>query len=353
MAVFLAGVTARELLMFGRLSESSHVIRTGLSLAGLPNAGATVRLSAALLAVRQGSLEKAALHVRRANELVVALESSPGREAPPVLAEYLLARGEAQQALDQLSRTLVAQFADPRVADEMLMWGARAAAELTESARDRRDSERERRATVAFDDLVALRESLSPPPFEVITPQDLIQPALKALFTAETARCAANVPASPVWEEAVRRCGAAGMHWEEAVASCRWARALLDEGGSRAAVGVPLRSAYRFAVEVGAIPLQRQVETLAMLSKLPLEEPAVASLEHPSGPFASLTKREHEVLSYLVAGRTYAEIASALFISEKTVSAHVSNLLHKTGTSSRREVSALALRVGQYSMGTQ
>jgi DNA-binding CsgD family transcriptional regulator len=95
------------------------------------------------------------------------------------------------------------------------------------------------------------------------------------------------------------------------------------------------------------------VEKLAMLGKIPLEEPAVAAREHATGPFSSLTKREREVLSHLVAGRTYAEIANALFISEKTVSAHVSNLLHKTGTSSRREVSALALRVGQSSTGNR
>ncbi|WP_406057592.1 response regulator transcription factor [Kribbella sp. NBC_00889] len=46
-------------------------------------------------------------------------------------------------------------------------------------------------------------------------------------------------------------------------------------------------------------------------------------------PFDSLTKREQEVLSYLVAGRTYPEIAAALFISEKTVSTHVSHVLRK------------------------
>ena len=62
--------------------------------------------------------------------------------------------------------------------------------------------------------------------------------------------------------------------------------------------------------------------------------------------FSALTPRETEVLTHLVANRTYAEIAKALFISEKTVSVHVSNLLRKTGTSSRREVSALARRVG-------
>ncbi len=59
---------------------------------------------------------------------------------------------------------------------------------------------------------------------------------------------------------------------------------------------------------------------------------------------STLTPREREVLSHLVAGRTYAEIAQALFISEKTVSAHVSNLLRKTGTSSRVEVAELARR---------
>ncbi len=62
--------------------------------------------------------------------------------------------------------------------------------------------------------------------------------------------------------------------------------------------------------------------------------------------FSGLTPRETEVLAHLVANRTNAEIAEALFISEKTVSVHVSNLLRKTETGSRREVAALARRVG-------
>ena len=62
--------------------------------------------------------------------------------------------------------------------------------------------------------------------------------------------------------------------------------------------------------------------------------------------FAGLTPRETEVLAHLVANRTYAEIARALSISEKTVSVHVSNLLRKTETRSRREIAALARSVG-------
>ena len=61
---------------------------------------------------------------------------------------------------------------------------------------------------------------------------------------------------------------------------------------------------------------------------------------------ASVTRREREVLNQLVAGRTYGEIARALYISEKTVSVHVSSLLRKTGTSSRIELADLARRLG-------
>jgi DNA-binding NarL/FixJ family response regulator len=59
---------------------------------------------------------------------------------------------------------------------------------------------------------------------------------------------------------------------------------------------------------------------------------------------ARLTRPEREVLAHLVAGETYDQIAARLFISDKTVSVHVSNMLHKTGTSSRIELSALARR---------
>jgi DNA-binding CsgD family transcriptional regulator len=51
-----------------------------------------------------------------------------------------------------------------------------------------------------------------------------------------------------------------------------------------------------------------------------------------------LTARETEILRLVVAGHTYREIASALVISEKTVSAHISNLLRKTSTANRVEL---------------
>ncbi|WSY28146.1 helix-turn-helix transcriptional regulator [Kribbella sp. NBC_00889] len=59
---------------------------------------------------------------------------------------------------------------------------------------------------------------------------------------------------------------------------------------------------------------------------------------------AALTGREREVLTFLVAGRSNSEIAKDLFISDKTVSVHVSNILRKTGTTSRVAAAALAER---------
>jgi DNA-binding CsgD family transcriptional regulator len=231
----------------------------------------------------------------------------------------------------------------------MLMLSARAAADLADHARDRRDRDGVTRAQRSLDEIVERRWELQPPPFARITNDDLITPAVEALHAAETARCLGQRGTSTLWEEAARRCATAGLRWDEAVASRRWAQALLTDGASKAAIAVPLRSAYRLAGEMSAGPLRHEVEKLATVARISLDEPHPATadtLDDAPEAFRSLTRREREILAYLVAGRTYAEIAAALFISEKTVSAHVSNLLRKTGTSSRRDVAALASRLG-------
>jgi DNA-binding CsgD family transcriptional regulator len=64
----------------------------------------------------------------------------------------------------------------------------------------------------------------------------------------------------------------------------------------------------------------------------------------PEAP-PGLTAREREILAHIVAGLTYGEIARELMISEKTVSVHVSHLLHKTGTTNRAELAQLARRL--------
>jgi DNA-binding CsgD family transcriptional regulator len=61
---------------------------------------------------------------------------------------------------------------------------------------------------------------------------------------------------------------------------------------------------------------------------------------------AGLTPREVEVLRLVGQGYTNARIAETLFISRKTASAHVSNILGKLEVGRRAEAAAIAARVG-------
>jgi DNA-binding NarL/FixJ family response regulator len=59
-----------------------------------------------------------------------------------------------------------------------------------------------------------------------------------------------------------------------------------------------------------------------------------------------LTEREREVLALVAEGLTNREIGSRLFISAKTASVHLSNLMAKLNVSSRTEAVTVARRRG-------
>jgi len=91
------------------------------------------------------------------------------------------------------------------------------------------------------------------------------------------------------------------------------------------------------AHEMGAHDLERRALRLATRTRVPLPESA---REH--GPLSRLTPREREVLDLLVTGATNKTIATSLFVTEKTASVHVSNLLAKLGVANRGAAAALA-----------
>jgi DNA-binding NarL/FixJ family response regulator len=74
-------------------------------------------------------------------------------------------------------------------------------------------------------------------------------------------------------------------------------------------------------------------------------------LKHLSGnnrtvrrPLDELTKRELEVLKEIASGKSNKEIAAALFITEKTVKTHVSNVLAKLELADRTQAALYAVR---------
>ena len=88
------------------------------------------------------------------------------------------------------------------------------------------------------------------------------------------------------------------------------------------------------ARRLGATPLVDQLRAIGS-----------APARHEAGSDV-LTPREAEILQLVAAGRTNGEIGKQLFISTKTVSVHVSNILGKLGASGRTEAAAIARRRG-------
>ena len=68
---------------------------------------------------------------------------------------------------------------------------------------------------------------------------------------------------------------------------------------------------------------------------------------HPILPGARiLTARETEVLFHVARGETDRQIAERLFLSRRTVSNHVSNILSKLAVANRRDAARAAFRIG-------
>jgi DNA-binding NarL/FixJ family response regulator len=78
-----------------------------------------------------------------------------------------------------------------------------------------------------------------------------------------------------------------------------------------------------------------------------VREPA----EHPSGPIASLTEREREVLRAMADGLTNREIAERLVVSDATVKTHVARLLAKLGVRDRVQAVVLGYETGFLRVG--
>jgi len=346
--VLHAAYGAYYLMMLGELPRARDMLREPLASRATGLAGQQARQIAAQVALRQGRREQAEAHLLRAREIAPKFEQLVGLHGLSTHAEYLTSVGRPKEALELLLREMKPHGqAEPRYADELLAYGAHAAAELAEKARDGRDFAGAREAASLLRQLVELRASVPRTPFERYDEHDLVQPAVQAYYEAETARCLDQKERlADLWLKAARACGAEEMRWHEAVAWHRLAQALVNDRSDRVRIAAALRSAHDIAARIEAEPLRKAVRELAASARISLAQPVVPPQGIPTDGLSVLTRREREVLGHLVAGRTYVEIARTLYISDKTVSVHVSNLLRKTGTRSRVEAAEFARRHG-------
>ncbi|WP_217568385.1 helix-turn-helix transcriptional regulator [Streptomyces sp. GbtcB7] len=144
-------------------------------------------------------------------------------------------------------------------------------------------------------------------------------------------------PEVAAWEQAVAAFDY-GDPYELARCERRLAEALLVADRREEAVE-RARAARDTAVRLGAVPLREELDTLIRRGRL-ADSPSAADR------VPALTARESDVLRLLARGRTNRQIGEELFITGKTASVHVSNILAKLGASGRTEAVAIAYREG-------
>jgi DNA-binding CsgD family transcriptional regulator/tetratricopeptide (TPR) repeat protein len=349
---FLRAEVSDRLLRVGRWEEAERLLDE------LEQGGPTgitegqVNLELAQLNADRGHFEEARRCSARARELIVR-SGGPMWLAPLHAAEATteLWSGDPEAAAAGLQEALqlVEGAENPFYTGVLYELATRAAADI--AARTPGDpavaAEQRRRAS-------GLVERLD----RLIAPFDGNVPSRAAISRAvcggELSRFEQSaegaVRSEAAWEGARSVALRLGDSFRAAHAGWRQAEAVLAAGGTRGRAAELAAAAYATAIALGAHPLVAELEALARRGRLELGATAGAEAggdaAHDELARLELTPRELEVLRYLAAGATNKQIAAALFISGKTASVHVSNILAKLGVGNRGEAGALAHRLG-------
>jgi len=370
------------LLMLGRYDEAASVADEGLPLAAQAGLGRTVG------AFLRGNRGEAQLRSGRWEE--AAVSAAPGGEAPGVFAGTLLllraelhllsgrrAKAEADlaEARRQLRSSSAAQFILPLAVVEAEFARSRGDLEAARQTLDRALAqgdvgqeqrykwpvmslaariEAERAGTAGADGratpagtaerIDGLREEADQMPTTTAADHGHL-----ALVRAEHARLR-RAEEAEAWERAVEACRSMGEPFPLAYALLRQAEALSGRGEAGSAA-TSAGEALALAKGMGAAPLLEDIQALIRRARLPLAEASTGPSEPGPAPLdelaqLGLTVREAEVLRLVADGLSNSQIAERLFISRKTASVHVSNILAKLGVATRGEAGALAHRRG-------
>jgi DNA-binding NarL/FixJ family response regulator len=338
----LACNAAEALVALGRWDQAERVSAEALELAPPDPASAILSLGRAALELGRGNLDAAEAHLQTAQRLIPAPISEAQRGGPLYagLAELALGRGDLEQAKPLVAEAIPVVEANPRYAAPLYALGLRIEADRAELARARRHGE----AVLDDGTAAALLERLDHAAARPVAHGLPELAAWQATALAEHTR-QQGTPDPAAWAAAVAAWERLGQPYRVAYAGFRQAEALLASGGDRDTAAAALRRAAEVSGRLGARPLDTEIKALGRRARLDLGPVAAAAAPTPAEQLG-LTPREAEVLALVAAGRSNRQIAQALFISPKTASVHVSNILAKLGVATRVEAAAVAHRLG-------
>ncbi|WP_203979110.1 ATP-binding protein [Planotetraspora silvatica] len=320
---FLTMNLAEPLMSLGRWDEVLEVVEHALELSPPRMTRASLHWLLGVIAVARGDLESAD-DAMSALDAVITPAHSLVQELFPaerLRIDLRLAHGDRSGALDAVEHVLTRL--DPSVSSRygwpLLASCARACAEMPG----------ERAAKM----LAEVRTQAGRAPAGGRPEQ-----AHALVFDAEADR-AEGRSRKAAWDAAAAVWKTLGEPYPEAYALLRAADAAGRESAGRETGGTRLRRAAELAHGLGARPLLEEIETCARRTR-------VAIGTRIGDDSLGLTPREREVLRLIADGRSNREIAGALFISAKTASVHVSNILTKLQVAGRGEAAAVARRLG-------
>jgi DNA-binding NarL/FixJ family response regulator len=254
-----------------------------------------------------------------------------------VLTEVAVLRGDPKAAVARVRATVEAltdeSGARPDVTVRLAALALSAVADAAVELRSAGGESHQWRETA--DELVTLAREVARRD-EDDPPQGPEGLAWLARAEAEWTR-AVSGPDATAWEKAVAAFDY-GDVYERLRCQVRYAEALLG-ADQRQEAAEQARAARAVAERLGAAPLLERLDALIRRGRL-AAAPAHGERSSP------LTAREQDVLRLLARGRSNRQIGEELFITGKTASVHVSNILAKLGAASRTEAVAIAYRQG-------
>jgi DNA-binding CsgD family transcriptional regulator/tetratricopeptide (TPR) repeat protein len=342
----LACNATEALFALGRWDEAERVSREALETAPSDPASVHLVLARAALELGLGDLDAAEARLQAVRRLLPDPIPEAQKAGPLLggLAELALWRGHLDQARELVAEAVPRVAADPRRAAPLYALGVRVVADRAELARARHPGQPapdDGTATALLERLARATQGSAAAGLPEVA-------AWHALGLAERTRQAGQSdPAA--WAAAAAAWERLGQPYRIAYGGFRQAEALLASG-DRESAAVVLGRAAEVTGRLGARPLDTEIRALARRARLDLAPhagaPAVATGASTPAAQLGLTPREAEVLALVADGRSNRQIAQALFISPKTASVHVSNILAKLGVAGRVEAAAIAHRLG-------